>query len=1082
MENELGKLDFQITLNDINSSFYPSDIKKGFELYQANRVLDLEFYVVNSEKLFIESRVKGSRGSIYNQEIDIEIDDEGSILIDSVCSCPVEYNCKHSVAVCYELLNGMSSTLSGNEYYWLEQLLSLSSNTKPQIDLNDKTEYRINYRINSDNSKFKNISIYKAKRLKNGSYSKGAKISSNELEIMLATLFKYEYLTTEDIIILNLLFLLEIQIDTNHNILQGNIGAELLRRVVKTGRAYYQDNKEPLKYSDTKLTEDFQWVKDEKGKYILKSDNIDIEHLFMTEPPFVILPQENKIYEVDTNKPTKLIEHMLKSPSIDEEDLKEFVSKNLDLISKTTIPLPDNIVDIQYIDTTPIPKLIIIQSENRFCIECKISFLYDSIEVGAKFSPRSRIRDNNNIYSILRKKDIEQGYIDSLSEYDLYIIDEEKYIFKTAISSKEQDNIEAVRKFLEESIPKLKSSGWIIEKEEVEEYNFNYVADIEAQSSFSDSNGWFELSFNLDINGKKYPLVPIVSTLLHQYDSPKELPEYINLSIEKNQFVHIKSELLKPILKTLYQLFDNIAKDGKSLRVDRFNAHLVEPMENSIVEWKRGFELRELSQKLRSFTGIKQIKPSKNLKATLREYQLFGISWLTFLKEYGFGGVLADDMGLGKTLQSLAFLQYQKEQNATEYNTTLVVVPTSLLSNWRDEITKFTPNLTFTILYGTNREDTYENLSNYDIVITTYNIALNDYKILSKITFGAIILDEAQKIKNPKAKITQAIKNLKAKHKLALTGTPMENHLGELWSIFDFLMPGFLGTQTTFNKLYKNPIEKSNDINISNRLRAKIAPFMLRRTKDEVLKELPEKIEMIRKVPFGSKQAILYENVRLTMEKAVRDEIAKKGLARSHIMILDALLKLRQVCCDPQLLSINTIKKTEESAKKEMFFELVEELIDEGRKILVFSQFTSMLAILEDGLRQKGIKYSKLTGKTRKREEAIEKFKEKDCNIFLISLKAGGVGLNLVEADTVIHYDPWWNPAVENQATDRAYRIGQNRSVFVYKLIIEHSIEEKILQLQDKKSNLQNGIYSKNSTKDGKKQIDPKELLELLHQ
>jgi len=265
-------------------------------------------------------------------------------------------------------------------------------------------------------------------------------------------------------------------------------------------------------------------------------------------------------------------------------------------------------------------------------------------------------------------------------------------------------------------------------------------------------------------------------------------------------------------------------------------------------------------------------------------------------------------------------------------------------------------------------------------------------------------------------------------------------------------MPNFLGNQTLFKKMYQNPIEKENNINLKDRLRRKISPFMLRRSKDEVLDELPEKIEILRKVPFGKKQALLYEN---------------------------ALLKLRQICCDPSLISLSQAKHIQESAKREMLMELLDELIAEGRKILIFSQFTSMLALIEDDLKAKNYRYSKLTGQTKDREGAINKFKESDCNIFLISLKAGGVGLNLVEADTVIHYDPWWNPAVENQATDRAYRIGQTKTLFVYKLIVENSIEEKILKLQESKSSLQKGIYS--NSKDGEEKIiDANELMALL--
>jgi len=447
------------------------------------------------------------------------------------------------------------------------------------------------------------------------------------------------------------------------------------------------------------------------------------------------------------------------------------------------------------------------------------------------------------------------------------------------------------------------------------------------------------------------------------------------------------------------------------------------------------------------------------------------------LHEFKFGGILADDMGLGKTIQTLAFLQVLKERGDLK-KPSLVIMPTSLIGNWKNEIKKFTENLTFLELYGVDRASKFSEIKNYDIILTTYSLAQRDEEKYKKENFTYIILDEAQKIKNPNTKLAVAIKTFKSEHKLALSGTPIENHLGELWSIFDFLMGGFLDNLKTFKSFFQTPIEKEFDMTRRELLNKKIAPFILRRTKDEVVDELPAKTVIVKRASFDDKQAKLYENIRITMETKVREAIKGKGLSRSHITILDALLKLRQVCCDPQLLKLEAAKKVKESAKLEMFLELIETLHAEGKKVLVFSQFTSMLTIMERAIKKRKINYTKLTGATRKREEAIEKFTKGDASIFLISLKAGGVGLNLVEADTVIHYDPWWNPAVENQATDRAYRIGQDKAVFVYKLIVENSIEEKILQLQERKSSLQSAIYKGNEDKQNK--FDGNELVDLL--
>jgi SNF2 family DNA or RNA helicase len=317
-----------------------------------------------------------------------------------------------------------------------------------------------------------------------------------------------------------------------------------------------------------------------------------------------------------------------------------------------------------------------------------------------------------------------------------------------------------------------------------------------------------------------------------------------------------------------------------------------------------------------------------------------------------------------------------------------------------------------------------------------------------------LILDEAQIVKNERSQAARQVRKFQARHRLCLTGTPLENHLGELWSLFDFLLPGFLGNTKLFRRVFRNPVEKEGDDEASRRLARRIRPFLLRRTKQEVASELPPKTEIIRSVELEEEQRDLYESIRLAVHHRVKEEIADKGLERSSIIILDALTKLRQVCCDPRLVKLDSAREVTRSAKLEMLIELLPEMIEEGRKVLLFSQFTTMLGLIEDEVKKLGIDYAKLTGQTRKRAEQIDKFQDGDTPLFLISLKAGGVGLNLTAADTVIHYDPWWNPAVERQATDRAHRIGQQNPVFVYKLISEGTVEEKIQAMQERKQQL----------------------------
>lgn len=589
-----------------------------------------------------------------------------------------------------------------------------------------------------------------------------------------------------------------------------------------------------------------------------------------------------------------------------------------------------------------------------------------------------------------------------------------------------------------------------------------------------EKNGWFSLTFDVDIDGKSIAIAPFVISLLGRYPDYDSLPSKISFEVEKRRFMTLDKIQMEPFLKTIFELHDKKAQ-GDFFEFQKQDSHLIADMNDNVV-WKGNREILELSSKLKHFSKIEEVVLPPVFTTTLREYQQEGVNWLGFLHDFAFSGILADDMGLGKTIQTLAHLSRLKEIGELT-KPSLVVLPTSLIANWKNEIKRFAPNLTFLVLHGNQRHEVYDEIEKHDLILTTYPLISRDSELLKAKEFGYIILDEAQKIKNSKTQMAITIKSFTSEHRLALSGTPIENHLGELWAIFSFLMPGFLGNQSHFKKYYQIPIEKEGDQQRKDQLNRRIKPFIIRRTKEVVATELPPKSEIIKYTQFDSAQAALYESIRVMMEDKVRDAIKASGLGKSYITILDALLKLRQVCCDPSLLSLESAKQVNESAKLELLMDLLDELIQENRKILIFSQFTSMLSIIEKKLIAKKISYTVLTGSTTNREEAVNKFTTGDVNVFLISLKAGGVGLNLVEADTVIHYDPWWNPAVENQATDRAYRIGQTKPVFVYKLIVENTIEQKILELQDKKKTLLNTLFDEGSPNGA---LNGNELLDLL--
>lgn len=465
-----------------------------------------------------------------------------------------------------------------------------------------------------------------------------------------------------------------------------------------------------------------------------------------------------------------------------------------------------------------------------------------------------------------------------------------------------------------------------------------------------------------------------------------------------------------------------------------------------------------LREKIHAFKEIKPVPPPKGLNAELRGYQKQGLAYLNFLREYHFGGILADEMGLGKTVQTLSFLQHMVEHGATLPN--LIVVPTSVLPNWEREAAKFVPQLSRLTIYGTRRENMFKQISKSDIVLTTYALLRRDLEELEKHEFNTIILDEAQNIKNPNTITARSVRHIKAGMRLCLSGTPIENNLFELWSLFEFLMPGFLGAQHAFKRGVVKPIKEGDDETLAF-LRTRVRPFILRRTKSEVAKDLPPKIENTYFCGLAEEQAELYAMLAKKLKEQVLSTVDKNGIAKSQMSILDALLKLRQICCHPRLLKVDIpgVTTALPSGKFDAFKDMVIDIVEEGHRVLVFSQFVQMLHIIRSWLQISEMPFCYLDGSSKDRLEQVDRFNDSDdIPIFLISLKAGGTGLNLTSADYVIHYDPWWNPAVENQATDRTHRIGQTRQVFSYKLICQNTVEEKILGLQDAKKGVAESI------------------------
>lgn len=480
-------------------------------------------------------------------------------------------------------------------------------------------------------------------------------------------------------------------------------------------------------------------------------------------------------------------------------------------------------------------------------------------------------------------------------------------------------------------------------------------------------------------------------------------------------------------------------------------AHWIELADSPCVHLHVEPQTAALRQRLRELATHPQPSVPSRLEAKLRPYQLVGLAWLQLLKELGAGGLLADDMGLGKTLMTLAFLARWKEDAGSEPRApSLVVCPTSLVGNWVREAARFTPGLRAIAWTGGARKDV--TFDDQDLVVTTYGVLRNDLSKLAKRRFRCIVLDEAQNAKNPASATSRAARQLQAEMRLALTGTPVENRLSELWSLMTFANPGILGTAQEFDERYERPIGLRPDGAVAAELRAVVRPFILRRTKAQVLVDLPPKTEVERACVFGLRQKRAYDALSLAVREAVRSHMVRRGGARTRLAVLTAILRLRQMACDPRL--IDPDARPEDSAKRAAFLDLVRELVSEDRRALVFSQFVELLSLWRQDLDAAKVPYEWLDGSTTNRDAVVDRFQNGTAPIFLVSLKAGGAGLNLTAADTVIHCDPWWNPAAEDQATDRAHRIGQTKPVTVVRLVARGTIEDKIALLKTKKREL----------------------------
>ncbi|HTQ11101.1 MAG TPA: DEAD/DEAH box helicase [Fimbriimonadaceae bacterium] len=1089
----------RFTLADIESSFDHSTLNRAAEYVRSGRVMD----VGKAADGVIMGTVQGSDPFPYFVRLIMR--PAGRPHIEGHCTCPVGMQCKHCAAVALAWRTQVeedvrkepeTARLPADVTDWLARV----SSPEPQPD--DQVagaKQRAFYILDAGDTRYSGtrtkILVVNRSILKDGRFGAATEAKASAID---NRQFAKHFNAFDRTLLTDLAHnaaredwsRAEFKLDELH-------GVRLLRRVLQSGRCMWAEPDGTRLHEGPPRSGRIVWQTDRKGE---QRPTLEIEgggQVLPLAPPWYADERSGECGPIDCGLAPSLSFALLTAPPIAPE-YAESVRTMLRDIGVDEDALPSQPLTIVRLSPEPVVHLAV---EVVFCdvhrydywrkgsVEkipipfAKLSFRYgDLIAVpGDKTEIRKAFKDR--ILIVSRDPSVEADAQELLEELGW---DPSKYAYTlqvpqgrgTSLCMKPEESgdtsyLNEYRSFLTNEVPNLRKRGWIVEAEG----DFHLATDdsIEWDVGIEEGEGldWFEFKLKVRIEGKEVPLRPILLQLLKSdspsYDrfgrklaKPKEAQaKYVTL--DGGTIVMLTPERVQALIKPLLDLFGPLVEWPEELRLPK--SRLIESeavaasMAEAGLEWKSPPELQALTERLKTFSHLDPLGEPEGFTATLRDYQREGLAWLQFLREYGFGGILADDMGLGKTVQVLAHIQLEKLAGRLDWPC-LVVAPTSTLPNWRREAERFTPDLSVAVYHGPKRGEKNGSLAGSDLVVTNYALLARDRAALASQSFHLVVLDEAQNVKNAATAAAKAARDLKARHRLCLSGTPIENHLDELWSLFHFLMPGFLDSAAQFRQKFRAPIEQRGDEVARARLARMVRPFMLRRTKQQVVTELPPKTEILETIDFGDQQRELYETLRLAMDERVRGLLEEQGLAKSRIQVLDALLKLRQVCCDPRLVKLPAAKSVSETAKLDRLVEMLTVLLEDGRRILLFSQFTSMLDLIEARVREIGVDWVRITGDTQDRETPVRRFEQGEAPLFLISLKAGGTGLNLVAADTVIHYDPWWNPAVENQATDRAYRIGQDKPVMVYKLVVAGTVEEKILELQRRKGDLAASILS----------------------
>ncbi|MGL5136277.1 MAG: SNF2-related protein [Beijerinckiaceae bacterium] len=891
----------------------------------------------------------------------------------------------------------------------------------------------------------------------------------------------------------------------NRVVLAGDPGLEVLDAMLATGRARHRKINGPLLSRGPDRPAHFVWREDDDG--VFSPDLIAPEGTICQsiDPALYFDKDSSEIGLLDAGLPQAQVAALLAAPPVSAAaavSLRRAMGKAGPALAALAPPLP---APVEEIVATPVPHLALtglevsaVRREDHYGSGwgrrapplkeqigvARVRFVYPEnvvVPLG-ETRPVIRQRVNGRLLAVVRNLTFEGACFGDLQDLGLDALE----LTRIRVPKGHEDDLEPIEgqeqwiDLLLGELPDLPAKGWRIDIDDsfpVRIVRASGDMSMRIGEAVRDASGidWFALDCGVMVDGVAVDLTEAIVELIRTRSgsagamSPLDDGRSVVLPLPDGRLLACPADRMNAMIAGLMRLFDGAplpAGKAGPLRLRASQGADLADLETATaglgVAWMGAEKLRALGRALSAAMtdggSLPHVPSPPGFLASLRPYQQIGLNWLGFLRGSGFGAVLADDMGLGKTIQTLALLAAEKAAGRLD-RPALVVAPTSLLGNWRREAAHFAPDLKVMVSEGSDRRNGFGAFAHHDLVITSYPLVSRDHEVLAGVDWSVLVLDEAQVLKNPDAGTTRRIDGLKADWRLALSGTPVQNNLSEIWSLFHLINKGLLGERKTFESFYRKPIEKKGDAPRAALLARRIRPFILRRTKAEVARDLPPKTEITETVQLEGAQRDLYETIRLAMQKKVRDALARQGLARSHIIVLDALLKLRQASLDPRLLKEQGATAQAGSAKLRRLMELLAILIDEQRRVVVFSQFTGMLDLIEEQLAVASISFVRLDGQSRNRTELTQLFQDGDAPVFLVSLKAGGVGLNLTAADTVILFDPWWNPAVEDQAIDRVHRIGQGKPVFVHRLVAEGTVEEKMEALKTKKRKIAAALF-----------------------